>query len=299
MWLDLFQDRDTRDITILPRVVTECREGRFGDAVTMDEKAFRERGSVVIRDVLASARTNPPAYEDWTTDNRLLWDMHLKKPRTLALQLRPDLDVATVRILHYDNAEIAAPCDLGEEMVTSLTADPDAFAGMLLGAFTRSKDFVWLGFDLVDVAAFFCLYNHEGTGVIYWFDWVRVDLPAPHSDAVTAWNRHRIFDPEELRPQFRDLTIQCLHEFSLRRTDANPVLNPRGSQVADAGVGDWRRVVVYRRNDENKIFFRSYDYDTTARKQEVSGHEICINAADPPGRFFDAYIESMNNCSRE
>jgi hypothetical protein len=289
IWLDLFQDRDTGEVAILPRAILGDREGRFGDAVSMSESAFRTRGLAAVRDAINSARTDPAVCSRWTVDNRFLWDMHAKKPRTIMLEPHSSGDRAAASILHYDNAEVATPCHLGEDVDILLEGDPSDFAHVVLAALAMSKDFIWLSHDLVGLNAFFCLYSHCETGHIYWFDWVRVSLPAPHGDAMTAWGRHRTFQENELRPKFRQLMAQSLGEFAGRREDANPVPNPRGSQVQDAGVSAQRRVVIYQGGDTNSVLFRAYNFDTATDKQEESGIEACARTSDSNEILYETY----------
>lgn len=297
---NLFQDRDTREVTILPRMTGADRLVRFGDAVALSEEAFRERGLASVQRVLALLRTDPHSSSSWTTDNIPMWAMYRKKPRTIELELSLDRPEATVNVLHYDNSEVASPCLFNEETTSvSLEVPPDAFADYMFGRLARSKDYISMRMSLWDVVSFFCVYRDDRTGLFHWFDWVGVPLPDGHTDAVTAWGSHRIFDKEGLRVHCRHLTIQSLRDFVGRKEAENPNPNPRGSQVEDAGVVYQRRVVVYQKEDPNEAIIRVYNFDSVEQEQVESGIEISLPLDCPEEVFQETFLNAFERCEIE
>lgn len=296
----LFQDRDTREVTILPQMVGVDHIEHHGDVVTLCEESFRERGLVAIREVIALIRADPRAALSWTTDNALMWDMYKKKPRSLELEASLGRPVATLNVLHYDNSEIGSPEFFNEESASiPLEGPPNAFADFVFGRLARSKDYIRLELALWDVTSFFCVYRDDRNGRFHWFDWVRIIFPDGGTDAVTAWGPHRVFDKEGMRVHCRRLTIQSLRDFAGRKEDENPNPNPRGSQVEDAGVADQKRLVVYQKEALSEAIIRVYNWDSVEHEQVESGIEMSLPLDSPEEVFQEMFLKAIERCEIE
>ena len=296
---DLYQDRDTGEVTILPWVIGADRVGLYGDVVILTEEDFRTEGMKTIIKVLESSLVDSRHISTWTNRDQLPTDTHIKKPRTISLEPIWDRREATIHIMHYDNTGLITPCEIGEVLIAPLGTNFEVFAAVVFEAFALSKDFKWIEFGLWKATAFFCLYRDDRSRRYYWFDWVRVDLPAPHKDAVTAWGSHRAYEHQEIRRQGRCLTVKSLHDFPCRRECENPNRNPRGSQVEESGVAVQKRVVIFQLDDPSMVYFRAYNFDSANHEQVESGVELYLHIDSSDVEFDNMLTTIFDYCEIE
>lgn len=297
---NLFQDPDTREVTILTWVRSEGKRiGCYGDVLTLTEESFRTSGLDSIKELDLSFHANPNVTTNALRHNSISREMYLTRHNSIILMPSLDRQEALIDVLHYDTRGDINPSSFGGESVLPLRGTSEEFAETVSMAFAQCQSFCSVQFSLWDASSFFCVFRDDRSGRYYWFDWMKADIPGNQGHAVTAWGYPRVFGQEEFKLLAGRIAVQSLREFPTRMRRDNPNLRPRGSQVKDAGVGDLKRVMVYLGGNPEQAFFRAYNFDSFQRTQEVSGFETGLQLESFDAKFFEVITEAFDHCEVE